>query len=171
MSMSIRNVIKFVIKILSFSFLFLTASLSFSFGLEVDLSRRQKQGLTLQRGDSISEDEHNVIEKVMGSFVESNQPIALLHGDTGFIPSTITVKVGMSYKFHVVNVSEKNRNVSLVFDDFSQNHGLYFGKMKTFELAPRVSGIFHFKCPETGATGRLVVIPKEEKNLSMVSSK
>lgn len=86
------------------------------------------------------------------------QDIVVIHTDDGFIPNSITMKNGVSYKFHVVNISEKNKNVSLIIDAFSEHHSIYYGKMKVFEITPRTSGIFAFISPETAQQGRMVVL-------------
>lgn len=88
---------------------------------------------------------------------EPVQEIVVLHTEKGFVPSTIRVRKNGRYKIHVVNVNEKEKNVSFILDGFSEHHATYFGKIKTFTLEPRKEGAFSFVSPETSAEGHLVV--------------
>src|SRR5262245_46937283 len=90
------------------------------------------------------------------------QEIVVLNTDKGFVPSTIRVKKGLNYQIHVVNVNEKEKNVSFVLDSFSEHHATFFGKIKTFVIRPQKEGVFRFNSPETSATGKLVVFPAEK---------
>lgn len=85
--------------------------------------------------------------------------IVILNTDHGFVPSTINAKEGMQYRIHIVNVNEKDKNVSFVLDAFSEHHATYFGKIKSFIINPQKEGIYTFQSPETSAQGRLVVYP------------
>jgi hypothetical protein len=85
------------------------------------------------------------------------QEIVILNTEAGFIPNTVRVREGESYKIHVVNVNEKEKNVSFVMDSFSEHHATYFGKMRSFVMSPKKEGIYSFVCPETSAQGRVVV--------------
>ncbi|MGE4132431.1 MAG: cupredoxin domain-containing protein [Bdellovibrionales bacterium] len=87
------------------------------------------------------------------------QEIVVLNTDKGFVPSTIRVKKGLNYEIHVVNVNEKEKNVSFVMDSFSEHHATYYGKIKTFVIRPQKEGVFRFVSPETSAQGKLVVYP------------
>ncbi|MBK8204637.1 MAG: cupredoxin domain-containing protein [Bdellovibrionales bacterium] len=88
---------------------------------------------------------------------EGVQEIVILNTEGGFIPNTVRVREGESYKIHVVNVNEKEKNVSFVMDSFSEHHATYFGKMRSFVMSPKKEGIYSFVCPETSAQGRVVV--------------
>ena len=85
--------------------------------------------------------------------------IVLLNTERGFVPSTIRVKKGVAYDIHVVNVNDKEKNVSFVLDSFSEHHATYYGKVKTFTIRPAQEGVFRFVSPETSAQGKLVVFP------------
>jgi hypothetical protein len=88
---------------------------------------------------------------------EPVQDIVILGTDHGFIPSTVRVRRGGRYMIHVVNVNEKEKNVSFILDAFSERHAIYYGKIKSFKLEPKKEGIFSFQSPETSFDGRLVV--------------
>jgi hypothetical protein len=96
------------------------------------------------------------------SLFESGQmagEIVVLNTEKGFVPSTIRVKKGLAYQIHVVNVNEKDKNVSFVLDSFSEHHATFYGKIKTFVIRPQKEGVFKFVSPETSAQGKLVVYP------------
>lgn len=90
---------------------------------------------------------------------EPVQEMVVLNTEKGFIPSTLRVKEGLTYKINVVNVNEASRNVSFVLDSFSEHHATYYGKIKSFHIKPAKEGVFSFICPETSAKGKLVVYP------------
>lgn len=85
--------------------------------------------------------------------------IVVLNTEKGFVPSTIRVKKGAAYQIHVVNVNEKDKNISFVLDSFSEHHATFYGKIKTFVIRPQKEGVFKFVSPETSAQGKLVVFP------------
>lgn len=86
------------------------------------------------------------------------QEIVILNTETGFVPRSVTVKKGNAYTIHVVNVNEKQKNVSFILEAFSEYHSTFFGKMKSFDLNPKQEGIYTFQSPETSLEGRIVVI-------------
>lgn len=90
---------------------------------------------------------------------ETAQEIVVLNTDKGFVPSTIRVKKGMNYEIHIVNVNEKEKNVSFVLDSFSEHHATFYGKIKSFQIFPQKEGVYKFVSPETSAQGKLVVYP------------
>lgn len=92
------------------------------------------------------------------------QEIVVLQTDKGFVPSTVRVKRGLSYQIHIVNVNEKEKNVSFVLDSFSEHHATFYGKIKTFVIKPQKEGVFKFVSPETSAQGKLVVFPDGPEN-------
>lgn len=87
------------------------------------------------------------------------QEIVVLNTEKGFVPSTIRVKKGLNYQIHIVNVNDKEKNVSFVLDSFSEHHATYYGKLKSFVIRPQKEGVYKFVSPETSAQGKLVVIP------------
>lgn len=91
---------------------------------------------------------------------EIAQEIVVLNTEKGFVPSTVRVRKGLNYQIHVVNVNDKEKNVSFVLDSFSEHHATYYGKIKTFTIRPQKEGVYRFVSPETSAQGKLVVIPQ-----------
>lgn len=88
---------------------------------------------------------------------EPAQDIVILNTPRGFVPNTIRVRRDARYTVHVVNVNEKEKNVSFILDGFSENHATFYGKVKTFQLEPKKEGVFSFLSPETAAEGKFVV--------------
>lgn len=88
---------------------------------------------------------------------EPVQDIVILQTDRGFVPSTVRVRKNGRYRISVVNVNEKEKNVSFILDGFSEHHATYYGKIKTFLLEPKKEGAYSFQSPETSAEGKLVV--------------
>ncbi len=88
---------------------------------------------------------------------EPVQEIVILNTEKGFVPNTVRVRKNARYKISVVNVNEKEKNVSFILDGFAEHHATYFGKVKTFVLNPNKEGVFSFQSPETAAEGKLVV--------------
>lgn len=133
---------------------------------EVDLSRR-KQDLQKLKGNGPTTVEGKPKEDsgIMGNIFQSMEPtqeIVIMNTDKGFVPDTVRLKRGQNYKIHVINVNDKEKNTSFILDAFSEHHGTFFGQPKTFEVAPKVEGIFSFQCPETAKQGRIVVTPESE---------
>ncbi len=133
---------------------------------KVDFSRREQQSRTQELREPASSDAPIMIEPAKTGFFESlfesgaiTGEIVVLNTDKGFVPSTIRVKKGSAYQIHVVNVNEKEKNVSFVLDSFSEHHATFYGKIKTFVIRPQKEGVFRFVSPETSAQGKLVVSP------------
>ncbi len=150
------------------------ASLSASAdGWKVDFSRRtqeiRKQDLRAPASSGEMPVEATLISpnaESKPSFFESlfqpgdiAQEIVVLNTDKGFVPSTIRVKKGLNYQIHIVNVNDKEKNVSFVLDSFSEHHATFYGKIKSFVIRPQKEGVFKFVSPETAAQGKLVVFP------------
>lgn len=126
---------------------------------EVDMSRRKKELNSLRLPASIV-DQSNPEENVVTSFFEATGPtqdIVILNTEKGFIPETLHLKKGQSYRVHVVNVNGKEKNTSFVLDSFSEHHATFFGEEKNFQLSPKVDGTFSFQCPETSQQGKIIV--------------
>lgn len=87
------------------------------------------------------------------------QEIVVLNTEKGFVPSTVRVKKGLNYQIHIVNVNDKEKNVSFVLDSFSEHHATFYGKIKSFVIRPQKEGVYKFVSPETSAQGKLVVFP------------
>jgi hypothetical protein len=92
---------------------------------------------------------------------EPVQDIVIMQTDKGFVPASVRVRKNGRYKIHVVNVNEKEKNVSFILDGFSEHHATYYGKIKTFTLEPKKEGAYSFQSPETSAEGRLIVFNPE----------
>lgn len=126
----------------------------------VDLSRREKtvQAKDMQdmRKPSSAPEEKSFMDTIFQSG-EPVQEIVVLNTDKGFVPSTVRVRQGSKYKIHVVNVNDKEKNVSFVLDSFGEHHATYYGKIKSFYLEPKKEGVYSFECPETSSAGRLIV--------------
>lgn len=133
---------------------------------KVDLSRRTQETRVNDLREPASTDAPVVVDppkqNFFGSLFESGQiadEIVVLNTEKGFVPSTIRLKKGLAYQIHVVNVNEKDKNVSFVLDSFSEHHATFYGKIKTFTIRPQKEGVFKFVSPETSAQGKLVVFP------------
>ena len=141
----------------------------------VDFSRRQPAA----RVDAAYRGPASVTDAVIEQPFESNQPVVakdqgffasvwsgggevaqdvvIMNTDKGFVPATVRLKSGLTYQIHVVNVNDRERNVSFVMDSFGQHHGTFYGKVKTFSIRPDKEGVFSYVSPETAAQGKLVV--------------
>ncbi len=83
--------------------------------------------------------------------------LVIMNTQKGFVPNTVRLRKDVKYKLHVVNVNEKEKNISFVLDGFSEHQSTYYGKVKSFYLQPTREGVYSFNCPETSIEGRLVV--------------
>ena len=101
---------------------------------------------------------------------ELAQEIVVLNTDKGFVPSNLRLKKGQAYQIHIVNVNEKEKNVSFVLDSFSEHHATYYGKIKSFMIKPQKEGVFRFVSPETSAQGKIVVYPASGPDNRMPAS-
>lgn len=126
---------------------------------KVDLSRRQKAVREQDMRDNrrpASADEATFFDAIFESG-EPVQELVVLNTEKGFLPSTVRMRKGGKYLVHVVNVNEKEKNISFVLDGFSEHHSTFYGKVKSFRIEPKKEGIYSFNCPETSIEGRLVV--------------
>jgi hypothetical protein len=133
----------------------------------VDLSRRTKE---VGKRDVVEKETSTESKGFFDFILNSGDPIqevVVLNTERGFVPATINTKEGMQYRIHVVNVNEKDKNVSFVLDAFSEHHATYFGKIKTFIITPQKEGIYTFQSPETSSQGRLVVYPAKKSNADL----
>lgn len=90
--------------------------------------------------------------------VEPTKEIVILNTETGFIPDKVSVKKGVAYKVHIVNLNMKEKNVSFIMDSFTQSHNTVYGLMRSFNIEPQVEGVYSYQCPETGIQGQLIVV-------------
>jgi hypothetical protein len=96
---------------------------------------------------------------------EPVQEVVIMNTEKGFVPQTLKLKKDGNYKIHVVNINQKEKNVSFILDAFSEHHNTLFGESRTFELRPKVDGIFSFLSPETGLQGKIIIYSQEENRL------
>lgn len=137
----------------------LTAAAQGSYGREPASARRGDEG----GGPSIDtapEAKKGLFDTLFDAG-EPVQEVVILNTEKGFVPNTVRVRKGGRYLVHVVNVNEKEKNVSFILDGFSEHHATFFGKVKSFNLEPKKEGVYSFQSPETSAEGRLVVFNPE----------
>jgi hypothetical protein len=128
----------------------------------IDFSRRAKDlGREELKRPSANPEDPGLLDSIFTSG-EPLQEVVVLNTEQGFVPSTIRARVGSHYKLHIVNVNEREKNVSFVLDAFSEHHATYFGKIKSIIITPKKDGIFSFQSPETSAQGRLIVFPSSK---------
>ncbi len=99
---------------------------------------------------------------ILSNFTSSAMPtqdIVILNTEQGFIPSTIHVRKGNQYRIVVVNVNDKQRNVSFIMDAFNEHDATFYGKIKSFNIHPQKEGVYSYESPETSAQGQLIVYP------------
>lgn len=136
---------------------------------EVDLSRRRLEFDKIKDENRLPSNETVEIKNPLAKVLESSEvakDIVILNSEKGFIPDTIQLRQGLSYRLHVVNVNEQKRNVSFIVDSFGQHHNTVYGTPKSFQLSPKTEGIFSYQCPETSLQGKIVVLPQERSPAS-----
>lgn len=144
-------------KIVAFSILLSSQALAW----EIDLSRRQVDFDRVENQSRLpaSVNETKSID-IIGSALEVAEPmqdIIILNTESGFVPDTVRLRKGASYKVTIVNVNSKQKNASFILDAFSEHHNTIFGQTKMFYVNPKMDGVFSFQCPETAFQGRLVI--------------
>ena len=136
---------------------------------EVDFSRRQVDFNKVNNEDrlpaSIKEDQSSSILSRVFEPTEPTQDIVIMNTDKGFVPDTVRLKKGGSYRIHVVNVNAKEKNVSFVLDAFSEQHSTLFGEQKVFTVSPKTDGVFSYQCPETSVQGKFIIFSDNATNL------
>lgn len=141
--------------------LFLSILVQSASAFEVDFSRRQVDFSRVQNVDrlpaSIQQDQSDEIFSNAFTVVEPVQDIVIMNTDKGFVPEMVRLKKGGNYRIHVVNVNGKEKNVSFVLDAFSEHHNTIFGEQKTFQVTPKMDGIFSYQCPETAIQGKFII--------------
>lgn len=120
------------------------------------VSSKPLDGSVDSNTSSRSKADQNFVERIFDPG-EPSQDIVILNTERGFVPNTIRVRKDGRYTVHVVNVNEKEKNVSFILDGFSEHHATFFGKVKTFKLEPRKEGVYSFLSPETAVEGRFIV--------------
>tara|TARA_B110001454_G_C12723300_1_gene436385 strand:- start:50089 stop:50505 length:417 start_codon:yes stop_codon:yes gene_type:complete len=134
------------------------------------MSRRQLEFSEVKEVDqsakNLNTTETTSVFESMFESTGATQDIVILNTEKGFVPETITLRKNNVYRFHVVNVNEKNKNISFKFDAFAENHNTIFGKPKVFQVQPKQDGIFSFHCPETELKGKVVIINSDSRGLA-----
>ncbi len=133
---------------------------------EIDMSRRQKELFKSRMPASIVDQPEKKDDGILTNFFDSIEPtqeIVLLQTENGFVPETIRLRKGQSYRLHIVNVNQKEKNASFILDAFSEHHATYFGQEKSFSITPKTEGIYSFISPETAKQGRIIVIPDSDR--------
>jgi len=134
----------------------------FAHAWEVDMSRRRLDFNRVTNENrlpaSSTVDETQTLFGQVFDSVEPTQDIVILNTEKGFVPDTVRVKKGNSYRLHIVNINQKAKNISFILDAFSEHHNTVFGEERIFNLNPKVEGIFSYQCPETAVEGRLIVV-------------
>lgn len=128
---------------------------------EVDFSRRQIDFNRVENVDrlpaSVSEDKSlSILGRVFES-VEPTQDIVIMNTEHGFVPEVVRLRKDGNYRIHVVNVNQKEKNISFVLDAFSEHHNTIFGEQKTFTVSPKSDGVFSYQCPETAVQGKFII--------------
>lgn len=147
-------------------FLFLLSLPAIAEGWKIDWSRRFKETPKSESTPSESpppvEEPKSFLDRVFSAASEpAEREIVILQTENGFVPQKVQVRQNQVYKIDVVNVNEKEKNVSFILDAFSEHHAIYYGKIKSFVIQPKREGIYSFQSPETAFQGQIVVLPSE----------
>ncbi len=138
----------------------------------IDLSRRQtdftrieNQRMPAATNMNVSVDDakndseiFNALKKIVNP-IEPSVEIVIMQTETGFVPAMIHLKKDEVYRIHIVNLNQKEKNVSFMMDAFSQTHNTLYGVVKTFTIQPKIEGVYSYQSPETGALGKVVIVP------------
>ena len=128
---------------------------------QLDLSRRQKTLTKAVEASAENEGDKKAEENIgFFDFIASDgapNEVVILNTEKGFVPSTVRLKVGARYQLHIVNINEKEKNVSFMLDAFSEHHGTFYGQVKSVTIEPKKEGVFSYQCPETAIEGKLVI--------------
>lgn len=147
----------------------------------VDLTRRQTDftrientrmpASNLEEKPAASDSEiFEALKKVVNP-VEASQEIVILQTEKGFVPATINLKKNEVYKIHVVNLNTQEKNVSFMMDAFSQTHNTVFGVVKSFTIQPKIEGVYSYQSPETGALGKVIIVPEPKRKVASDNNK
>ncbi len=170
-----KNYISLFFKIFVFTISFLTHVKVHAEEWSVDLSRRQTDFKRIENQrmpsskvqvlpDSVDpkKQDSELLQalKTAVNPVTPSQDIVIIQNEKGFVPDQLNLKKGEVYQIHIVNLNSKEKNVSFLMDSFSQSHNTVFGVTKTFKIQPQVEGVFSYQSPETGVSGKVVVVPE-----------
>jgi plastocyanin len=137
---------------------------------EVDFSRRQTDFNRVSNQSRLpasvqTSEPVGILDQVVDTGGPA-QDIVIMNTEKGFVPDTVYLKKGGNYRLHIVNVNDKEKNISFVLDAFSEHHNTLFGQQKSFTVTPKADGIFTYQCPETAIQGKLVIVPDGRKPAS-----
>lgn len=142
----------------------------------IDLSRRQTDFSRIENQrmpastniEPSKKTDESLIEafKKMANPIEPTSEIVILQTEKGFVPEMVHLKKNNVYKIHVVNLNTKEKNVSFVMDAFSQTHNTVYGAIKTFNIQPKIEGVYSFQSPETGFLGKVVITPDADRKVA-----
>jgi plastocyanin len=144
----------------------ITLTVKSAVAFEIDFSRRapfmKSHELQSTTPPPTATPEPFTVQAIQNNF-EPSQDVVILNTEKGFIPESLSLRAGIKYKVHVVNVNENEKNVSFIMSAFGQHHGTYYGQIKSFEVTPTKEGVYTYQCPETSLEGKVVVIPQTDR--------
>lgn len=123
----------------------------------IDFSRRQQDLVDMEKQKKAYKEEKKSLLDMVTDRQQPMQDLVIMNTAKGFFPPRVQVKRNQRYRVHVINANKEQKNLSFMFDAFSEHHGTYFGEPVTFVIEPRKEGLFDFQCPETGVKGQFVV--------------
>lgn len=166
--------IKLFFRTMLFTFFYLVHFKVHASDWQIDLSRRQTDFNRIQNtrmpannkpksaelGQAVKADSE-IVAAIKSAInpAEPTQDIVIIQNEKGFVPDQMYLKKGEVYQIHVVNLNPKEKNVSFLMDSFSQAHNTVFGVIKTFIIQPKVEGVFSYQSPETGVSGKVIIVP------------
>ncbi len=147
----------------------------------IDLSRRQTDFTRIENqrmpaATNVTVDEGKYDSEIFSALkkivnpVEPSVEIVIMQTETGFVPAMIHLKKDEVYKIHIVNLNSKEKNVSFMMDAFSQTHNTVYGVVKTFTIQPKIEGVYSYQSPETGASGKVVIVPTNSNTTRQIAS-
>ncbi len=155
------NVRKFIKLAIGFSIIFSSVSLLAEW--KIDLSRRAREIGVDKYVEVIPKEEKKEVFQYYYSNKHPIQELVIMSTEKGFVPESVSLKAGVQYRIHLVNVNKQEQNTSFVMASFSQYHSMFYGRTKSFILHPKKEGIYKFESPETDYIGKLIVHSSEKK--------
>ncbi len=137
---------------------------------EIDLSRRRKKVTDQVESKvpaTVSPQRSGVTEFFSSS--EPRQELVILNTEKGFVPARVSLRKDVMYTIHLVNVNQKEKNVSFILDAFSEHHSTFYGNITTFEVKPAQEGVYTYQCPETSNEGKLIVISNDSQTRGLAA--
>jgi plastocyanin domain-containing protein len=87
----------------------------------------------------------------------SIQRITILVGDTGFDPSTVTLRAGMPAQLTFVRTSDKTCATAVTFPSLDIKRALPLNEPMTIDFTPAKAGEVSFACGMNMVKGSLIV--------------